>query len=179
LIGLLAMLVAWSYSAPPLRLVCTGWGELTASLIAALFVPYSGMVLQNGLKSITAIFWVICLPLVLLHISTMIAIEFPDHVGDAACGKWNLPVRLGLVRAAWLHNGLIASAFLFYGIFAFFGALGNTWRFVFFVLPLAIWQMVRIIWQARHPQARFLWLTLGAVGLMGLTGLFWLLGLII
>jgi 1,4-dihydroxy-2-naphthoate octaprenyltransferase len=179
LIGLLAMLAAWSYSSPPLRLVCTGWGELTASLIAVLFVPFTGVVLQNGLKSVPVVFWIICLPLILIHISTMIAIEFPDHVGDAACGKRNLPVRLGMVRAAWLHNGLIASAFLIYGLFVITGTLGNTWRFVFFVLPLVIWQMVRIVWQAHHPQARFLWLTLGAVGLMGLTGLFWLLGLIV
>jgi 1,4-dihydroxy-2-naphthoate polyprenyltransferase len=177
-IGLLTVLVAWSYSAPPLRLVCTGWGELSASLIAALFVPYTGIVLQSGLKTIPVVFWVICLPHVLLHISTMVAIEFPDYVGDAACGKHNLPVRVGLVSAAWLHNGLIVTTFLIYGIFAFSGTLGNTWRFVFFVLPLAIWQMVRIVWQVRHPHARFLWLTIGAVGLIGLTGLLWILGLI-
>jgi 1,4-dihydroxy-2-naphthoate octaprenyltransferase len=179
LLGLMGMLAAWFYSAPPLRLVSRGWGEVDASVITAFCVPFAGLAFQNGTNNLPPIFFVVCVPLVLIHISMMIAFEFPDVEADKAFGKYTLAVRLGLSRAAWLHNGLIGAAFILYGLFAWLGCTGAAGRYVFLVLPLALWQMARIRWQLHHPKAGFHWLTMGAVSLFGLTAIMWLLGFLI
>jgi 1,4-dihydroxy-2-naphthoate polyprenyltransferase len=179
LLGLLGMLSAWFYSAPPLRLVNRGWGEVTASMVTAFCVPFAGLTFQTGTIILLPIFFMVCVPLVIIHISMMVAFEFPDIKVDAAFGKRTLSVRLGLGRAAWLHNGLIGSAFVLYGLFAWLGYTGAAGRYVFLVLPLALWQMFRIRWQVRHPEAGFQWLTIGAVSLFGLTAILWLLGFLL
>jgi len=176
IIGAWVLLAAWFYSAPPLRLVSSGWGELTASMILAFFVPLTGMLLQPGLNTVPRLFLVICPPLVLIHMAMLIAFEFPDQEADAAFGKQTLTVRLGLGKAVRLHDGLIFGAFILYAVFALGGITGKEGRFVFLALPLAAWQMVRIEWHLRHRQAQFHWLTMGAVGLFGLTAILWLLG---
>lgn len=179
LLGVLVMLAAWFYSAPPLGLVNRGWGELTASIISALCVPFAGLALQTGPNFLSPIFFIVCLPLVLIHISMLIAFEFPDLEADAAFGKRTLTVHLGLGRAAWLHDGLIGGVFILYGVFARLGYTGAAGRYVFLVLPLALWQMIRIRWYVRHPKASYHWLTMGAVSLFGFTAIMWLLGFLI
>lgn len=176
-IGVLVLFAAWFYSAPPLRLVSTGWGEFTASIIVAFFVPLTGWVLQSGLSSLPLSFLVLCLTLVLIHMGMLITFELPDVESDAAFGKRTLTVRLGLERVAWLHNGLIAGAFIIYGGMALLGTLGTSGRFIFLAVPLAVWQEIRIVWHLRHREASFDWLTLGAVSLFGLSVLLWMAGI--
>jgi 1,4-dihydroxy-2-naphthoate polyprenyltransferase len=48
ILGLLSMFVAWYYSSPPLSLMGSGWGEFSASLVVAIFVPLTGFALQAG-----------------------------------------------------------------------------------------------------------------------------------
>ncbi len=174
-LGFVGALAAWFYSAPPLRLVGRGWGELTSSLIVALYVPFAGTALQAGMSVIPSVLWFVCLPLVLIQTATMIATEFPDRKGDAVYGKNTLPVRMGLEKSAWLHNGLVGVTFVLYAVFILNGRIDWSGWLVFVALPLAVWQMVRMMWQARHPLAGFFWMMNGTIGLMGLTGVLWLL----
>ena len=175
----IALLVGWFYSAPPLRLVSRGLGEIAGSLIMALFVPLTGFLLQTGGSTIPlALLW-LCLPLVLVHVSTMLAIEFPDCAADAAFGKRTLTVRLGLQRAAWLYIGLLGLAFGFYGALAVFRSLGQGQYLIFLALPLALWQVYRLRWQLRHLQASFRWFAAGGVGVFALSALLTLVGLVI
>jgi 1,4-dihydroxy-2-naphthoate polyprenyltransferase len=176
ILGLAEALIAWFYSAPPINLVNRGWGELAASMISAFCVPFTGLALQTGLNFIPPVLYFVSLPLVLIHISMLIAFEFPDLQADGAFGKRTLVVRLGLERAAWLHNALVVAAFVCYGLFIRSGSLGTAGRYIFIALPLAIWQMIRIGWQVRHPQATYHWLTTGAICLFGLTAILELLG---
>ena len=178
LLNLLVLLVAWFYSAPPLSLVSTGWGELLASLIVAFCAPLTGLALQSGPNAFPRLL-IVTLPLVLIHMGMLIAFEFPDREADTAFGKRTLTVRLGLERAAWLHDGMIAGAFILYGVFALLGYSGAAGRYIFLALPLAVWQMIRIGWHLRHRDAGFLWLTMGAVGLFALTAFLWLVGFLI
>jgi len=175
-IGVLVLFVAWFYSAPPLRLVSTGWGELTASIIVAFFVPLTGFALQSGLSSLPLSFIIVCLVLVLIHMGMMITFELPDVGSDAAFGKRTLAVRLGIKRVAWLHNGLIAGAFIIYGGMALLGTFGTSARFIFLAVPLVVWQAIRIFWHLRHREVSFKWLTLGAASLFGLSVFLWLAG---
>jgi len=175
----LALLAGWFYSAPPLSLVNRGLGEAAASLIVALSVPLTGFLLQTGGSSVPAVLLKLCLPLVLIHMSMLVAFEFPDREADAAFGKRTLTVRLGLRRAAWLHHGLLGLAFGLLGVYAASGGLGRGEYLVFLALLLALWQAFRLRWQLRHPEASYRWFTAGAVGLFALTTLLSLVGIIL
>jgi 1,4-dihydroxy-2-naphthoate octaprenyltransferase len=125
--------------------------------------------------------FVASLPLALIHIAMLVAFEFPDRESDLAFGKRTLVVRLGSGRAAWLHNGLLGLAFVLYAGFVLTGLAGSAGRYVLFALPLAVWQGVwtwRLV--GRVDQASgFSLLVTGAVGLVGLTAILWLVGLVV
>jgi 1,4-dihydroxy-2-naphthoate octaprenyltransferase len=175
-LGVLEMLVAWYYSAPPIRLVSRGLGELAASLILCFFVPFTGLVLQNRSMEVPSLLLQVSFPLTLISLAMLIAFEIPDIEADIANAKRTLTVRLGVDRAVWLHHGLVVVAFLIMGGYSPSTPEGMAGRLVYIALPLAVWQIYRVSWQIRHPQSGFNILTLGAVGLFGLTGFLWLLG---
>ena len=174
--GVLVLLTAWFYSAPPVRLVGRGVGSMTASVILCFFVPLTGLGMQTQLSGIPVILAWYSIPMTLISIALLIAFEFPDMEADAADHKRTLTVRLGMARAARVHHILIAAAFIFMGVSSLSGWTGAPGRFVLLALPLALWQIYRVSWQVRHPHTGFNILTLGAVSLFGLTGLLWLLG---
>ncbi len=188
ILGLVVILVSWSYSTPPLRLMGRGLGELSASLIVALLTPLFGWLLQSGAGAAPLRLLILCLPLVLIHTGMLIAFEFPDRFADSAYGKRTLVVRLGVRQSAWLHDGLIGLAFILYAIYAILGSsgivhpfemMGVAGRFIFIALPLATWQIIRIHWQLRHPKAGYQLLVTGAMGLFGLSAALWVLGLVV
>jgi 1,4-dihydroxy-2-naphthoate polyprenyltransferase len=136
-IVLLSLLGSWFYSAPPLALMSSGWGELTTSLIVAWLVPLAGYCMQGGIP--TGEISLFAIPLVLVHMAMLIAFEFPDHAADRSVGKKTLAVRLGLRNAAWMLDALITSAFVFLAVRIFFSNSPGKWMGL--ALPLAIWQM--------------------------------------
>ena len=179
-VGAVSLLGAWSYSAPPIKLMGSGWGEVSASLIVAFLTPLMGLLLQAGGKPLPAVLFLVCLPLLLIHIAMLLAFEFPDRAADATFGKRTLAVRLGLPRAVWLHNGLLSAAFALYSVFALLSLTGPAGRYVLFALPLAVWQAVWIGQQTRRMDpGRLSVLVIGAVGLFGLSAALTLLGLVV
>lgn len=104
---LLALFLGWTYSAPPLQLHSTGFGELAAALLITGLTPLVGFYLQAGYMSLLPLLSV--LPLVILQFIMLLLIEFPDARGDAAVGKDTLVVRLGPARAARLLQAIIAA----------------------------------------------------------------------
>jgi 1,4-dihydroxy-2-naphthoate octaprenyltransferase len=159
-IVLLSLAGSWFYSAPPISLVSTGWGELTTSLIVALMVPLAGFCMQGGFPPMVV--GLACLPLVLIHAAMLISFEFPDRMADLAVGKKTLTVRLGLRGAAWVVDALIAIGFVFLGALALYVGV-PVWQ-IAWVLPLAIWQMVMVHWVINSGKRfRFFILTTGGV----------------
>jgi 1,4-dihydroxy-2-naphthoate octaprenyltransferase len=140
-----AMLVlAWEYSAPPLRLCATGAGELDTAIVVTVLVPWLGFYLQApdlvGLRMLA----MAIVPLVMLQFAMLLAIEFPDAAGDAATGKRTLVVRLGARRAATMYVAITAAAFLWLPIA---WALGEPTAVVIAAsipAPIAAWRIVRI-----------------------------------
>ncbi|GAP12636.1 1,4-dihydroxy-2-naphthoate octaprenyltransferase [Longilinea arvoryzae] len=171
----LSLAGSWFYSAPPLTLMSSGWGELTTSLIVAVGVPLAGYLMQAGL--LPAQFWPVYLPLLLLHGAMLIAFEIPDFSVDRSLGKKTLTVRLGPPRAAGLAGGLIVCAYLLLAILALSPA--NPGRWMVWTLPLAIIQMLLLRRAARAPTRidHFL-LTAGGACLFTLTALLALLGML-
>lgn len=104
--------LAWGYSAPPLRLCARGLGELATALVVTVLVPWLGFYLQApDLRGAGALALTI-VPLALLQFAMLVAIEFPDATGDAATGKRTLVVRLGAPAAARLYAASTAAAFV-------------------------------------------------------------------
>ncbi|MEP7292607.1 MAG: prenyltransferase [Chloroflexota bacterium] len=108
LIGL-ALLLAWFYSAPPLRLHSRGLGELTTAVLVPGLAPLTGFYLQAGRLDVLPLLAI--LPLCCFQFCMLLAIEFPDAEGDRAAGKRTLVVRLGTQRAARLYCIVLIGAF--------------------------------------------------------------------
>jgi 1,4-dihydroxy-2-naphthoate polyprenyltransferase len=173
IIGVLGLLGGYFYSAPPLKLEGSGWGELNTAILTALLVPLSGYVLQAN--HFDPIVLIVCVPFVLIYIAMILTFEFPDYPADKAIGKRTITVRIGLPRAAWLHNGLLIG-----GLALMFITAPNN-PLLWLVVPLAVWQIAGVVWRAR---ARSGWkspasLSGGAVLLAGLVPALWLIDLLL
>jgi 1,4-dihydroxy-2-naphthoate octaprenyltransferase len=107
---LAAMVVlAWEYSAPPLRLHSTGLGEIDVALVVSCLTPVAGYYLQAG--SLAALPFLAAVPVSCLQLAMLLAIEFPDAAGDAATGKRTLVVRWGAARAARAYQAVLVAAY--------------------------------------------------------------------
>ena len=157
-------LLAWGYSAPPLRLCARGLGELDTALVVTVLVPFLGFSLQapdlrGGEQLALSI-----VPLALLQFAMLVAIEFPDAVGDAATGKHTLVVRLGAAPAAKLYVAATALAFAWPVLAYALGVPAITALAMAVPAPLAIWRMARI--RAHADASAFERLTFFAVFLL-------------
>ena len=144
-IVVLAFMGSFFYSTPPIRLVKTGYGELTTSILVANLVPIFAFVLQTG--EFHRLLVMSTFPLTALHLAMMIVFEFPDYLNDIKYEKLNLLVRVGWERGMVLQNILILTAFLLLGLAATFGLPIAIALPAFIPLPLGllqIWQMRRI-----------------------------------
>ena len=162
---ILSFLGSWFYSAPPISLMSSGWGELSTSIIVALLVPAAGYAMQAGFPP--GGLWLICVPLVLVHAAMLIAFEFPDYPSDREAGKETLTVRLGKQGAARVETALIGSAYLFLTVQALWSNIPPAWAV--WTFPLGIWQIAithRLVHKSTHTG--FYLLTTSGVALFGL-----------
>lgn len=159
----LAFLGAFFYSAPPVRLEETGYGELVASVLVAFLVPAYAFLLQTG--ELHRLIPMTAFPLTTLHLAMLLAFNLPDYANDLRHERFTLLVRLGWERGMLLHNLLILSAYLLLALAVTFGLpFGIAWP-AFLTLPLGllqIWQMRRI---AQGASPNWTALTLNAVTL--------------
>ncbi len=120
ILALLIIPLAWSYSAPPLRLVARGLGELDAVLVVAVLLPLCAYAAQTQALDARAVATV--LPGAAAMFALMIGVQFPDAPADAATGKRNLIVRLGTARAARLGMASLIAIVLAVPLAKAFGA---------------------------------------------------------
>lgn len=93
ILGSLALAVSWAYSAQPVRLLNTGWGEAATSVVVTVIVPVIGAWSNAG--SITGYLGWAVVALLPIHMAMMLAFELPDLATDGAAGKTVLAVRIG------------------------------------------------------------------------------------
>lgn len=106
-LGLFGALTGYFYTAPPLRLVATGIGELFIALDFGVL-----MVLGAYYTQVTELSWeaaVASLPVAVLIAALLYVNEFQDMKADQAVGKNQIVVRLGRRRAA-IGYGLLMIA---------------------------------------------------------------------
>ena len=162
---LLAMALAWFYSAPPLRLHSRGLGELTVALIVPVLTPLVGYTIQLGTPGRLPL--LAAFPLACFQVAMILVINFPDAAGDQRANKRTLVLRLGAAQAARLHPALLALGYLALPALVWAGLPWPVAAAVLLPLPLAAWlawRMARGAW--RDPSA---WNSLG----------FWSIGLLI
>ena len=109
-LGAVIAVLAWSYSAPPVRLLARGWGELCATLVVAVAVPLAGYAAQTGTLDRAAAG--ATLPAAAAMFAMMLSVEVPDAGSDAGAGKRNLVVRRG---RAWARRMLLAAPWVMIG----------------------------------------------------------------
>ncbi len=141
LIGL-ALLLAWFYSAPPLRLHSHGVGELTAALLVPGLTPLIGFYLQRGRLEVLPLLAVF--PLCCLQFAMLLSIEFPDAAGDRAGGKRTLVVRLGDARAARLYAAALLLTYAALPLLVIAGLPTLAALAVALMSPLALLQLGRL-----------------------------------
>ncbi len=140
---LVAMLVlAWEYSAPPLRLCATGAGELATAVVVTGLVPLLGYYLQAGTAS--GVLVLALVPVFLLQFAMLLAIEFPDAAGDAATGKRTLVVQLGPTVAARLYVTVTAAAYAWLPVAYALGLPGRIALAAALPAPIAAWRIAAV-----------------------------------
>ncbi len=139
------LLLSWEYSAPPLRLHATGFGELTVAAVVTALVPVAGFYLQSPTLVGMAPLLLGLVPLACLQVAMLLAIEFPDAAADAAVGKRTLVVRLGPRLGAVLYVLLIVAAYLALPVLLVRGLPGVVAVAVAVGAPLGVWRIVRVL----------------------------------
>lgn len=136
--------LAWAYSAPPIRLCARGLGEVDTALVVTALVPFLGFALQApdfvGVETLL----LAIVPLVLLQIAMLIAIELPDMAGDAATGKRTIVVRIGTDRAAQLYVAITTLAYLAIPLASLLGLPTRVVIAATLPVPIAAWRLSRI-----------------------------------
>jgi 1,4-dihydroxy-2-naphthoate polyprenyltransferase len=129
-----ALGLAWAYSAPPLRLHARGLGELDVALVMTFLLPLAASCLQT--RGIDPVAVVALLPLCLLQMAMLLAVDLPDEAGDAAVGKRTLVVRLGASRARRLYGATLALVYVLLPVWWILGLPGAA---VLALAPGAPW----------------------------------------
>jgi 1,4-dihydroxy-2-naphthoate octaprenyltransferase len=115
-IGVAGIVIGIAYTAPPLKLVYRGLGEIAVAIGFGPLMLVGAYVVQTGRIAIEPL--VASVPVAILIALVLYVNEIPDRSGDAAAGKRTLPVRLprDVVTNAYLAAALIAFAVIVVGV---------------------------------------------------------------
>jgi 1,4-dihydroxy-2-naphthoate octaprenyltransferase len=127
--------LAWFYSAPPLRLLARGLGELNTALIVAVLVPLLAYVAQGA--PLGALALAATLPGGAALFVMMLCVEVPDIASDAAGRKRNLLVRFGRSAVVPFGCGALGAVYLGIALAILAGAPPTLALLEVLTLPLA------------------------------------------
>ena len=139
-IGLAGIGLGLAYTAPPLKLVYRGLGEITVAIGFGPIMLLGAYVVQTGSLGWEAV--IASVPVALLVAMILYVNEIPDRVGDAAAGKRTLPVRLSpsVVTGIYLAAAALAFAVVVAGVVI--GLLPVGTLLALLAAPL-VWQVYR------------------------------------
>ena len=109
-IGVAGIIVSLAYTAPPLKLVYRGLGEIAVAVGFGPLMLLGAYVVQTG----GALAWepvVVSIPIALLVALILYVNEIPDRRGDAHAGKRTLPVRFGRDAVILGYDLTVAAAY--------------------------------------------------------------------
>ena len=163
----LAFLLAFFYAVPPIRLVYSGYGELTEAILIAGLIPAFAFLIQTA--ELHRFLLILSFPMVALYLAMRIALSFESYALDLKLAHKSLLIAIGWQRALVFHNILIPITYLLLG---FGGLAGFPWSLTWpglLTIPIGIFQMWQInqIGAGAKPAWRLLRLT--ASSLIGLS----------
>jgi 1,4-dihydroxy-2-naphthoate polyprenyltransferase len=170
LCALLLLLLILAYGVPPARLLDRGLGELVLAIVIAYLVPALGFLLQA--RNYHILLNVSALPLVLLLLGSLVAMDFQTYAEDLKYERGTLLVRLGWEQGLRLHHVVLGAGYMLLGAALLFGF---SWALVapaFLTLPFAALQVYFL--QSLALGAKPLWrlLNANAIAVFGLTAYF-------
>ncbi len=159
-----AIVLAWSYSSPPLRLHATGLGELAGAGLLAILTPLTGYHLQGGTRHMSTV--LALLPLAALQLAMLLNVSLPDVHSDGAAGKRTLAVRIGPRRAAMVAALTYLAAYLMLPPLVASGLpRGHALAYLAWS-PLAAWQIRELLQGAGQDPGRWDRLAFWSIGLV-------------
>ncbi len=161
LIYAMGIAIGLIYSAPPIRLVARGVGEMVSATTVCLLVPSAAYALQTGWVDPPLV--LASAPLVVLLLGMTITITLPDYQADRDTGKRNLVVRLGPDRAAVAYGGILAVAYLVALAEVPLGLPIEVFLVLLLTLPLAALNLAAFRLRFHTRPERFLPLATGGV----------------
>ncbi|WP_181918321.1 MULTISPECIES: prenyltransferase [unclassified Wenzhouxiangella] len=108
-IGVIGMILGWSYHGPPLHLIYRGFGELDVVICYGPLITLAAYLVQTHELS-WQVFW-LSIPLGLVIAAFLWVNQFPDYRADRDHGKRNLVVRLGKHKASRILPLIYLAAF--------------------------------------------------------------------
>ncbi|MDQ6748914.1 MAG: prenyltransferase [Candidatus Dormibacteraeota bacterium] len=109
-LGLAGILISFFYTAPPLKLVHRGLGEVAVALGFGPIMVLGAYFVQTGHYALRPL--VLSLPVALLVMLILYANEIPDRVSDARAGKRTLVVRLSRNTVLAGYTGSVVLVYL-------------------------------------------------------------------
>jgi len=122
---------------PGVSLDLSGVGEIITSIILVIIPPAFVFFLQYG--SFHRFLALGIFPLYPLHLALILLLRLPGYGDDLRENRRNLLVRIGWVQGIFLHNLLIFSGFLLFGVAILFGFPVRIVGFVFLTLPAGLY----------------------------------------
>lgn len=143
LLAAAAVVLAWFYTAPPVRLNYRGAGEVTVAAILNGLWPLVAVVLQAG--SVPPLLIAVLAPTALLQAVRMMVMNLGDRRSDEIVGKRTLPVIIGYEKAVLV---IIIAQPVAYGALTAFAVVGwvpwLVWAAMTATAPLSAWLAVRL-----------------------------------
>jgi len=131
-----ASLVGWYYSAPPIRLISKGLGEVAVALVTGFAIPGMGYLAITG--QFTPLFVFFTVPFIIYGFVLSLSLHAPDVEVDRKGGKTNLAVRLGQRHIFFLISIMVFLATLSFWIYSWQNAFLIDFGivFLFSIIPL-------------------------------------------
>jgi 1,4-dihydroxy-2-naphthoate octaprenyltransferase len=124
---------------PPVRLIQTGFGELTLAILVCNIVPLVSYLLQTG--DYNRLVAMSSFPLTALFLAMILAMQFEHYGTDCIYCRSNMLVKLGWQWGGRLHSTLIILAYLLIG-FAYIQGL--PWRIVWPLLLTIVLAVLQV-----------------------------------
>ncbi len=131
LFAVVALIIGWGYSEPPLKLDSRGLGEAGIVLLSCFLLPTTAYYIQTSTVSLFLL--LVGIPLALITFAVTLATEVPDIAADEFTGKITLAVMMQRKKSVKLHV-----AFFISGCLSLVAVLVRLWPLVSLVSAMVI-----------------------------------------
>ena len=136
ILGVFGALTGFFYTAPPLRFVHRGIGEIFIGLNFGIFMVLGSYYVQTSQLAWEPV--IIAVPVAILIIMILFINEFQDANADASVGKNQWVVRLGKANSARLYTIMVALVYLSVGIAVLLKLVPASTLLILLSLPIAL-----------------------------------------